>query len=173
MFDNIDYLKNGNPRQQKAYKLLAGNEVMLKLAEYDPILVGTVPLEIDIASSDLDIICYWKNQQQFIDDITSRFSNEKGFIIETSIVRKQETVIANFQTVDFEIEIFGQNIPVKQQFGYRHMVIEHRLLQEEGEAFRRQIIELKQQGIKTEPAFCHLLGFKNDPYTELLKLENR
>ena len=51
------------------------------------------------------------------------------------------------------------------------MLIEHRLLQERGEAFRRAIITLKQRGYKTEPAFAKALGLKGDPYLALLPYE--
>ncbi len=72
---------------------------------------------------------------------------------------------------DFEIEIFGQSIPTKQQFAYRHLIVEHHLLNKHGEEFRQQIIELKRQGHKTEPAFALALGLTGDPYTELLNFE--
>lgn len=71
----------------------------------------------------------------------------------------------------FEIEIFGQTIPTKQQFAYRHMMVEHNLLNKYGEVFRQQIIELKRQGHKTEPAFAIALNLTGDPYMELLKFE--
>ncbi len=53
---------------------------------------------------------------------------------------------------------------------YRHMIIEYRILLEKGEAFRQSIVELKRQGMQTEPAFALLLGLKGDPYTELLNV---
>ena len=37
--------------------------------------------------------------------------------------------------------------------------------------FRRQIIDLKKQGLKTEPAFAKLLALTGDPYVELLSFE--
>ena len=43
-----------------------------------------------------------------------------------------------------------------------------RILEKEGEEFRKQIINLKEKGWKTEPAFAKLLGLKEDPYLELL-----
>ena len=171
MFDTINYLKNGSFRQQRAYDLLEKEQIFLKLKAYTPLLVGTIPIGIDIESSDLDIICYWKDKHAFISDVLLFFENEVDFCLTESTVREQETIIANFYIDDFEIELFGQNIPTKQQLGYRHMVIEYHLLQEKGEAFRRQIIDLKCQGVKTEPAFCHLLGLEGDSYIELLKFE--
>jgi len=51
------------------------------------------------------------------------------------------------------------------------MLILHRLLQERGEAFRREIIALKQRAYKTEPAFAKALGLEGDPYLALLRYE--
>ena len=45
------------------------------------------------------------------------------------------------------------------------------MLRQFGEPFRQQIIELKEQGHKTEPAFGIVLGLTTDPYIELLKFE--
>ncbi|RYD74479.1 MAG: DUF4269 domain-containing protein, partial [Sphingobacteriales bacterium] len=78
---------------------------------------------------------------------------------------------ANFFINNFEFEIFGQNIHTEDQNAYRHMLVEHKILQEKGEDFRKQIIELKNQGYKTEVAFAKLLALKGDAYEELLKLK--
>ncbi len=48
------------------------------------------------------------------------------------------------------------------------MIKEYEILEKEGEEFRKQIINLKEKGWKTEPAFAKLLGLKEDPYLELL-----
>lgn len=170
-FDKIEYLKKGNSRQQQAYSILSGDQVLLKLKRYDPILVGTVPIDIDIENSDLDIICYFSNKQEFIKTITDSFRNEKNFTIKEQENSGSLEITANFILEDFEIEIFGQKIPTKQQFAYRHMIVEHNLLKEYGENLRQQIIELKRQGHKTEPAFGIALGLNGDPYMELLKFE--
>lgn len=170
-FSNIEYLKNGNEKQILAYKILSQNSVLLNIAEFEPILVGTIPLNIDIDNSDLDIICCWKNKTDFIAKIKAFFEHEKEFKIRDMQIDNQETAVANFKIDSFEIEIFGQNIPTKNQNGYRHMVIEHNILQAKDENFRLEIKRLKQIGYKTEPAFALLLGLKGDPYTELLKFK--
>lgn len=167
-FTNIEYLKTGNPRQIQAYKILTQNKILETLSEFEPILAGTIPINIDIENSDLDIICYWKNKAEFISKISTAFKNKTGFKIRKSIINEHESVIANFKIDDFELEIFGQNIPTQDQNAYRHMIIEHKILEENGENFRLEIIKLKQNGFKTEPAFGKLLGLKNDPYQELL-----
>jgi len=47
------------------------------------------------------------------------------------------------------------------------MIIEHEILKAKGENFRLEIIKLKQNGYKTEPAFGVLLDLNENPYLEL------
>jgi hypothetical protein len=170
-FDSIEYLLNGNERQRQAYSILTNNQVLSKLKKFDPILVGTIPINIDIENSDLDIICSFSDKQEFQKSITANFSNEKSFTIRENPYLETPAIVANFFIASFQIEIFGQNIPTRHQFAYRHMIVEHNLLNQYGEVFRRQIIELKRQGHKTEPAFAIALNLSGDPYMELLKFE--
>ncbi|MFH7004246.1 DUF4269 domain-containing protein [Flavobacterium bizetiae] len=168
-FSNIEYLKNGNQKQRNAFEVLTQHKILSNLAEYDPILVGTIPINIDIENSDLDIICYWKNKASFIEKIMFFFEKEAEFNIREVFINDRDSVVANFKIENFEIEVFGQNIPTKDQNGYRHTLIENEILQSKGNDFRSEIIKLKQNGYKTEPAFAFLLGLKGDPYTELLE----
>ncbi|WP_343643838.1 DUF4269 domain-containing protein [Chryseobacterium sp.] len=70
-FTRIDYLKDGNERQKRAYEILTKYRVFEKLKDYSPILAGTVPIEIDIKGSDLDLIFEvdLKFEQDFLDDL--------------------------------------------------------------------------------------------------------
>ncbi len=171
-FDNIEYLQHGNNRQRHAYAVLTNSQILSKLKQFDPILVGTIPINIDIENSDLDIICSIANKQEFQKSITDNFSNEEKFSIRELPNLNTFAIVANFFLDGFEIEIFGQTIPTRQQFAYRHMIVEHNLLNKYGEAFRQQIIELKRQGHKTESAFALAFGLKGNPYTEILKFES-
>ncbi|MEJ1239695.1 DUF4269 domain-containing protein [Chryseolinea sp. T2] len=168
-FTSLDYLKNGTDRQRLAFVTLTENEVLTKLREYDPLLVGTIPINIDIENSDLDIICYVQNSNEFSEKVRSCFGIYEGFELNESA--DNNAVIARLRINDFMIEVFGQNTPTRQQHAFRHMTIEYKLLCERGEAFRQRIIELKRQGYKTEPAFALVLGLVGNPYLELLKLE--
>ncbi|OMQ09504.1 DUF4269 domain-containing protein [[Flexibacter] sp. ATCC 35103] len=168
-FTNIEYLKNGNQKQIQAFDVLTQNKILINLAEFDPILVGTLPINIDIENSDLDIICYWKNKKDFTEKLNSLFGKENKFTIRETLIDNKESIIVTFKIDGFEIEIFGQNIPTKNQNGYKHMLIEHEILQSNDESFRLDIIRLKQNGYKTEPAFAFLLGLKGNPYLELLE----
>ena len=170
-FDTISYLASGTPRQKQAYEVLIKHSIPEKLKSYTPILVGTIPINIDIEGSDLDVICEYQNKAQFTGHLQAHFSSLPEFELTEVTVNGQETILANFMADGFEIEIFGQPVPVKLQYGYRHMIVEHELLQRKGEAFRQEIISLKKQGYKTEPAFAKALGLTGNPYEELLRVD--
>jgi hypothetical protein len=169
-FTSLHYLQTGNAKQQAVYRLLTGHRVFLRLAAFHPVLAGTIPLEIDTSESDLDILCQVPDLHHFAALLRKEFGAYPQF--ELSDIQAQQglpTLIGRFRLETFPVEIFGQNKPVTQQQAYRHLLIEYRILQERGEAFRRQIVALKQQGIKTEPAFAQLLGLPGNPYTALLE----
>lgn len=168
-FCAIEYLRSGNPTQIQALEILTQNRILSNLMEFEPILTGTIPININIENSDLDIICYWKNKTDFIEKLHLLFEGEVDFSSRATQINEQESVIANFKIDGFEIEIFGQNTPTRNQNGYKHLIKEYEILQAKSESFRLEIIKLKQNGYKTEPAFAHLLGLKGDPYIKLLE----
>lgn len=167
-FTTLDYLQSGNEKQKRVYTILTTNRVLEKLKSFDPILTGTIPISIDIDTSDLDIICCFNNAYDFQTHLVNVFGHEQDFKI--FIPKHPGAVAASFTLDGFVTEIFGQAILTREQAAYRHMLAEHKILTEKGEAFRKQIVELKKQGYKTEPAFGKLLGIEGNAYEYLLKL---
>ncbi len=170
-FDTIAYLANGTAAQQAAYKVLQQYEIFKQLQHFTPVLAGTIPININIASSDLDILCCYEDKRGYIETLTTHFSSFADFRLYETNFQDIPAVIASFTLDDFPIEIFAQPIPVKEQWGYKHMIIEHQLLLENNETFRQQIIALKKEGIKTEPAFAQVLGLQGNPYEALLAIQ--
>lgn len=172
-FTTIEYLKSGNEKQRRAHEVLSKHHLFEKLKEYSPVLAGTIPIEIDIEDSDLDIICEvdLRFEEDFLEDLmfSKLIPQDAEVKIEHPVLDGEKCITINFRLEEFPVEIFGQNRPVKEQNAYRHMIAEYKVLQEKGENFKQKIIELKKQGIKTEPAFGMLLGLEN-PYEDLLKL---
>ena len=169
-FDSITYLATGNDRQKHAFIVIKDHLIFEILHQFDPILVGTIPLDIAIKNSDLDIICCYQDKKVFKDLLVKSFSQFKDFSVKEKMINGHEVVLARMIAGNWEIEIFGQEIPTREQAGYKHVLIENKLLIEYGEPFRKEIIKLKEQGYKTEPAFARLLKLTGDPYLELLKL---
>lgn len=163
---NIDYLKDGSQRQRECFRILNSLNVMEVLGKYSPILVGTIPIEIDVAGSDADIICSSSSLDEVKRVVNKYFSQYPNFF-EKLLPGKY--YVANFEFKDFEVEIYVESTPSKEQYAYKHMIVESRILKLMGLDFRDQIITLKKQGYKTEPAFGILLNL-DDSYNELLEL---
>lgn len=164
-FEDIEYLKQGSSRQRHCYKVLKELDILSILHDYNPVVVGTIPIGIDIEGSDIDVACSANNLSELRDTVNLHFS-----ICDTFTDRLEEVYVANFKYSDFPIEIYAESIPTLMQNGYRHMIIEDRIMRLAGVEFRKHVIKLKQQGYKTEPAFGQLLKL-NNPYEELLNLE--
>ncbi|WP_219836947.1 DUF4269 domain-containing protein [Paenibacillus sp. R14(2021)] len=165
---DLNYLLKGNATQAEVYQLLQEHKILDLLGEYNPILVGTVPIEINVIGSDLDIICEVQDFIKFELIAREKFSTYLGF----SVTKEMERITINFTIKDWPIEVFGQGMDTTEQNGFKHMIIEYRMLELYGHNFKKQIIKLKQTGLKTEPAFTKLLNLKGDPYLKLLELYN-
>ncbi|MBI9010315.1 MAG: DUF4269 domain-containing protein [Tenericutes bacterium] len=168
-YKDISYLKNGSAKQKLAYNVLTKINVFNALKQYNPILVGTIPLGIDTDLSDLDIICYVFDFNEFKQIVIEHFSSFDNF----KVTNKRENTVIRFLVDDFQIEIYAEATPTDKQNGYRHMLVEDRLLKLGGELFKRKVIELKNKNFKTEPIFAGLLRLDGNPYEELLELEDK
>lgn len=76
---DISYLKEGNNTQRKSYEILKRINIFEVLKDYNPILVGTIPIQINIESSDLDIVCEVENFVTFKEVLVNEFEIRKGF----------------------------------------------------------------------------------------------
>jgi len=169
LFRDFAYLKSGNEKQRRVHAALEALDIVNRLSPYTPVLCGTIPIAIDVAGSDLDLIMEVHDFGAFSQQVISLYGNCEGFRIKETILQGIPTIKANFYFDGFPFELFGQPQPVGVQNAYRHMLVEHYLLTETP-LMRSRIIQFKEQGLKTEPAFAQLLGLAGDPYDGLLDL---
>ncbi len=167
---NCAYLRQGSPRQQAAYAALEDLKVFTHLHPYSPVLTGTIPLDIDTVNSDLDIICEARDLPAFEVHVNNTFGRYENFRCQQTVISRAPSVVAQFRYDGFVVEVFGQPQPVTRQNAYRHMLVEARLLSIGGDEARRAIRQMKQGGMKTEPAFATYFCLEGDPYQVLLEL---
>jgi hypothetical protein len=146
--------------------------VMNTLAEFDPRLAGTLPLGLDLPLSDLDILCHAADPGAFAAVLWAAFRNASSFSLRQQIAGDRP-VIASFNAHGWPFQVFGQARPVNEQDGWRHFLIERRLLELGGQRFRAAVRRERQRGVKTEPAFAAALRLEGDPFFALLDLERR
>jgi hypothetical protein len=167
---DISYLLYGNETQKKAYHTLNLLNIMKHLKKYHPTLTGTIPIRLNIQNSDLDIICEVKDFKLFEKILTKHFGHHKGFVVNRYDINQIPSLVSNFDYNQFPIEVFAQPIKVTEQNAYRHLIAEYNLLTIGGEPARKRIISLKENGMKTEPAFALYFGIDGDPYHMLREL---
>lgn len=149
------------PSQELARDILEETALLKHLAPFNPVFIGTIPIDIDIPGSDIDIACEVYDTNAFHNALPA-----------DATISATNPLLAHITTHKLPIEIYGEPIPVTEQRGYIHMVVEERLLSLGGETLRQKVRALKTKGLKTEPAFAKLLNLPGDPYIALLDLAN-
>lgn len=167
---DIQYLQDGTPRQRAAYHALQALDILAILAPFDARLVGTIPLDVDIPGSDLDIICQTFDLTVFAALLQAEFGQYSGF----KMARKQRygraVLVCDFVYREWPIQVYGSPTPVPEQRAWRHMLAEASLLAGAGPEAREAIRALKLAGLKTEPAFARYFNLSGDPYEILLTM---
>ncbi len=151
-------------------KAIRKSRVLEVLAGFDPHVAGTLPLGLDLPTSDVDILCHCPDAAVFAGTLWDIFRDADGFSIR-QWVGDGHAIVAGFEMHGWPFEIFGQAVAVTEQDGWRHFLVERRLLAMGGEGFRSAIMRARRSGAKTEPAFAVVLGLAGDPYRALLDLE--
>ncbi len=149
---------------------LADSRVLAALAAFDPHVAGTPPLGLDLPDSDIDILCHAPDADAFctiawfacagFEDFTMHQWRSGG-----------RPVIARFRAQGWAFELFASPEPVTAQAGWRHFIVERRLLGLGGDRLRDAVMTARREGLKTEPAFAKILGLRGDPYAAILALE--
>lgn len=76
-FKKIHYLKAGNSKQKEIYQIIKKYNLIEILKDYNPIIVGTFPININIENSDVDIILQADNFKILEDLIIKKFRNSR------------------------------------------------------------------------------------------------
>ncbi|WP_299402189.1 DUF4269 domain-containing protein [Acaryochloris sp. IP29b_bin.148] len=156
--------------QSQFESVIENLDLLRILQDFNPCVIGTPPLGIDVSTSDIDIACSAQDLSLFRRCSHENFGRFDDYRCYDFAAQNLPSVMVQFNSMGWQIELFCQAIPTEQQWGVRHFRIEQRLLELEPN-LRIAVQQLKQRGIKTEPAFAHILGLAGDPYIALLELE--
>lgn len=154
----------------KVFSAIEKLGVLSEFRSNNPIVSGTFPLGLNIATSDVDILMECTDLNQFKNILITRYSLEKNFAIKKLAAGGEPSIVAEFLYGDVKFEIFAQNMHPVLQSSNRHFLVEERLLKLGKEPLRNKVLALKNEGIKTEPAFAKVLKITGDPYHGLDQL---
>lgn len=163
-------LRKGNERQTAAAEIVQHLDfAQLQAAEQPFAVVGTIPIDIALETSDIDVLLEASDLDSLAEQLRQAYGTAPRFELHRKQARGRPSLVTRFVCRDELVELFAQDVPVTKQMGFLHMVAEWKILSNRGPAFRREVIELKRSGMKTEPAFASLLGLPGDPYIALLE----
>lgn len=148
---------------------LRGSGVLDLLAGFDPRIAGTLPLGVSLPGSDIDILCHAPEPNDVADCLSEARERLPGLVLRRWISGGRPLVAA-FGIDHWPVEVFASPVEVDRQAGWRHFVVERRLLELGGEALRQRVLGLRRAGARTEPAFAAVFGLQGDPYAELHRL---
>ncbi|WP_336083036.1 DUF4269 domain-containing protein [Thalassospira sp. CH_XMU1448-2] len=171
-FRGLDGLEQASSRGLSAAGILRDYRILETLAEFDPVIAGTLPISIDTAQSDIDILCHASDLTAFEQFALRAFGAMSGFTCyERQATRNvRPALVVRFTCDDLPVEIFATDCPATLQYGFVHMLVEARILHLMGDGFADDVRALKETGVKTEPAFAKLLEIDGDPYIALANL---
>lgn len=139
------------------------------LADFDPRVIGTLPLGLDISTSDIDVAVHASDPDAVADILWARRERLTALSLRRW-THGDRPLVAEFTHLGWSFEVFAAPVPVIDQAGWRHFDVERRLLSIGGERLRNAVRTQRLAGLKTEPAFAAVLALAGDPYSALLKL---
>ncbi|WP_272874671.1 DUF4269 domain-containing protein [Roseomonas haemaphysalidis] len=151
---------------------MARTGLLDRLAAFDPHVAGTPPLGLDLPSSDIDLLCCAPDPVAFARAVWDTCAGHRNFRMH-QWTGADRPVVAGFEAAGWCFEIFGQARPVQLQHGWRHFLVERRLLALGGDGLREAVMRQRHRGAKTEPAFAAVLARRGDPFQAMLELEGQ
>ena len=109
-YQNPEYLKAGNQKQQQVYIILKNKLLPEIPASYSPTLVGTIPIGIDTNKSDIDLICESHDHNTFQHLLVTKFSHFPHFEINRKKIRTTDSIICRFETNGFKLKYLGSQL---------------------------------------------------------------
>jgi hypothetical protein len=142
---------------------LAASKVLEALRGLEVRLVGTLPLGVDVATSDIDVVVHSEDPNE----VAERLAFPGLPFDELKLwrwCRAPRPLVAAFNFGEWPFEVFASPQPITQQDAWRHFEVERRLLVLGGVEMRDAVRTRRLEGLKTEAAFAELLGLAGDPY---------
>jgi hypothetical protein len=166
----LEVLSKGDTPQRAAVQAVRRLKLLERLRRFRPLIVGTLPIGVHVAGSDLDVVCTIESSHRFIRLLGNEFGNQPAFALSRTKLLGQDSVVCSFISGTTPVEIVGMPVDSSKQRAYVHLMAEADLLEKGGAQARLAIRKLRRQGLKTEPAFAKHFGLKGDPYIAVARL---
>lgn len=143
------------------------------LRPYRPRIVGSMPLGLCTADSDIDVLVEVSDLDTFAAQMHKDHGAQEDFLMYRRAADDNgpEALVVRIETAAWPVEITAQSRPTVEQIPYRHYAVLNRLLRLGGPELREEILARKEEGARTEQAFADALGLDGDASSVILALE--
>ena len=87
------------------------------------------------------------DMHEFTHAVWCAFSDAPGFVAK-QWANPPRSMVVSFEAAGWKIEVYGEAIPVEQRRGWRHFIVEQRLLTLGGNGFRTAVLTLRLPGFE-------------------------
>jgi hypothetical protein len=142
------------------------------LADYDPLLTGTLPLGLDLPDTDLDVICQVEDFTAFCTVMRAMYGEYDEFECTTTARGGIPSAACSFRYNRFRVKVVGQPVPTRDQDAYRRTTAAARLLRMAGETALEEVRRLRVAGMQTSLAVSAYFQLEGEPEQALAELAN-
>lgn len=93
-------------------------EILTRLAEFTPVVIGTPPLGLATNESDIDVACTSPDFDRFSAVVRPAFDRMEAFAIRHVDHLAAPAAVASFKAMEWEIELFCQKVATGYQWGF-------------------------------------------------------
>lgn len=158
-------------KNTKVWNAILNSKILEIFAKNQPLIAGTFPLNVEVETSDVDILLQSTELEAVKLTLNNHFGACQEFSQHTKVIDDLDSLVCHFVFNDVPFEVFVQNKEPVRQTAYLHFLVEERLLKLGGKDFKDKVAEERGKGSKTELAFTTVLGLTEDPFRALLKLQ--
>lgn len=167
----LKHLRSGDAIQKEAARCIDRIRVLQVLKPYAPLIVGTLPIDVHLPGSDVDIVCHVEAPRKFTALLKQAFGGLPSFAVRRETLQGHSAVVCAFGYRRTAFEIVGMPVETASQQAYVHLMVEADLLQIAGRSRACAAIRrLKRGGLKTEPAFAEHFKLAGEPYRAVARL---
>ena len=133
-------------------------------------VIGTIPLDLAVDGSDLDIAFHTTDLNAAAVAFRSRWRHHPGFSLRHGQTQGAPSLTVRLSFQGLPVAVLASPLPLHTQHGARHFRIEADLLGLLGPTFHSRVRQLRDGGQETASAFACALSLHGDPHEAILRL---
>lgn len=140
-------------KKEKVWNGIKASGVLKEFRQYEPLIVGAFPLNLESARSTIEVLMYASDFSTLGKELKSKFGHLHNFSLDVS-----EGLLCQFMYHDLPFKIHVEEGRTLLQKNYKRFQAQERLLKYGGENLRRRVLENESKTESLDEAFALALA---------------